>query len=321
MVTRRQLETTLAHGANARVAQEAEIRAAKDVILGEYRQSEAYKRDVLELLRPDLQRTLGQVHDYKQFVQQIAQNIDVILETRFPGESIDAKLEKAEHEEAAIYWAAQLMDEKLDVALFLLNPDRIHGLRDDRPFRFHGLVSKYWKIYQRQIEAKGLKVIQHGDSYADVDGNSRALAVVVHAFIDNAVKYAPPGSRIILAFEESEESIRFTVESLGPPISVAERETIFDLFVRGEEAARRHADGTGFGLASAKVVATALDIEIALEQDDAPQPSDTRTTSAYMVVPRDVTRRRRAVAETVTPRSRGKRRRGRQNSRQADAGR
>lgn len=307
----------------ANAAQEAEIRAAKDAILSEYRKSEAYKRDVLELLRPDLQRTLGQVHDYKQFVQQIVQNIDVILETRFPGESIDVKLEKAEHEEAAIYWAAQLMDEKLDVALFLLNPDRIHNLRDDRPFRFHGLVAKYWKIYQRQIEAKALRVVQHGESRADVDGNSRALAVVVHAFIDNSVKYAPPGSRIVFAFEESAESIKFTVESLGPPITPAERQTIFDLFVRGEEAARRHADGTGFGLASAKVVATALDIEIGLEQGDVPERGDTRTTSAYMVVPRDVTGRRRAATEAAAPRPRNRRRRDRPNrkGRQNDLGR
>lgn len=284
-ITRDQLESTVAQGVRATQAQLDEISARKDAILAEYRESEEYKRDVVELLRPDLQRTLAQVHDYKAFVQQIVQNIDVILETRFPGQSIETKLEKAEHEEAAIYWAAQLMDEKLDVALFLLNPGRIHELRDERPFRFHGLVTKYRKIYERQIDAKGLRVRQEGESYSKVEGNSRALAVIVHAFIDNAVKYAPAGSKIVFAFEENNGRLKFTVESLGPPLLAEEKDQIFQLFVRGREAAKRFSDGTGFGLASARVVADALRIEIGLAQGDDPQPADTRLTTAYCVVP------------------------------------
>jgi signal transduction histidine kinase len=283
-ITRAQLEATLAQGARASADQEAEIRERKDRILAEYRESKEYEQDALTLLRPDLERTLGQVHDYKQFVQQILQNIDVLLETRFPGEAIEDKLEKAQHEEAAIYWAAQLMDEKLDVALFLLNPDRIHELRDDRPFRFHGVVTKYRKIYERQAEAKGLKFHQGGESYGSADGNARALSVIVHAFIDNAVKYAPAGSSIMLVFDEAEDVITFSVESLGPPIRDDEQERIFDLFVRGAEAAKRNADGTGFGLASARAVAIALDVEIGIDQDTQVRPGDTRKTVAYMKV-------------------------------------
>jgi signal transduction histidine kinase len=285
-VERKQLEATVARAQLADRMDLEDIRRKKDEVLAEYRQTEEYKRDVVELLRPDLQRTLGQVHDYKAFVQQIVQNIDVILETRFPGESIDEKLAKAEHEEAAIYWAAQLMDEKLDVALFLLNPERIHSLREDRPFRFHGLVTKYRKIYQRQADAKGLTFVQAGDSYASVDGNSRALAVIVHAFIDNAVKYAPAGSKVVLAFEETSDSVRLAIESLGPIIKPDERQAIFDLFVRGEEATRAFTDGTGFGLASAKLVADALGLQIGVDQSSTESELGQRETTAWMIVPK-----------------------------------
>lgn len=283
-IARAQLEATLAQGTAMSLAEEEELRAAKDQVLADYRDTREYQKDAIELLRPDLQRTLGQVHDYKLFVQQIVQNIDVILETRFPGLSIDAKLDKADHEEAAIYWAAQLMDEKLDVALLLLNPNRIHELGDNKPFRFHGLVTKYRKIYQRQIDAKGLRVRQEGESYSNVEGNSRGLAVIVHAYIDNAVKYAPAGTAIVLAYEETNGELEFSVESLGPPVREHERSKIFDLFVRGEEAARRFSDGTGFGLASARVVADALGIRIGVDHGDTIQSGDVCHFKAHITV-------------------------------------
>lgn len=291
-ITRAQLEKTLAKGVEATAALERELQSRRDQIIADYRESEKYQTDVVGLLRPDLERTLAQVHDYKQFVQQIIQNLDVLLEMRFPGESIEEKLDKAHHEEVAIYWSARLMDEKLDAALFLLYPERIHELRERGRFRFHGLVTKYRKIYERQIDAKQLKVATLGDSFSDVEGNSRAIAIIPHAFIDNAVKYAPAGTKIVLAFEESDELIRFAVESYGPPVLEEERDHIFDLFVRGSEAQRRHSEGTGFGLASAQNVATALGLQLSFDQkQDRRGPNDTRWTIFGVTLPRNGARR------------------------------
>lgn len=286
VITRAQLTRTLAKAEVATATLEQELRERMDSILSDYQSSEAYKHEAVALLRPEMERTLAQVHDYKQFVQQIVQNIDVILETRFPGELIDAKLDKAEHEETAIYWAAQLMDEKLDAALYLLYPERLHEMRDRGCFRFHGLATKYRKIYQRYIEAKGLKLRTEGESWSKVEGNARAISIIPHTFIDNAVKYAPPGSTITLEFEESAHHLRFSVESYGPLIHAEEQDRIFDLFFRGDEAKRRNSEGTGFGLASAHNVATALRLPITVEQKhDRRGPEDTVLTIASVTLP------------------------------------
>lgn len=285
-VTRDQLARTIAQGDVALAELQSELQERLDRVVEEYRASRGYEQDVVDLLRPELQQTLAQVHDYKQFVQQITQNIDVILEQRFPGEPIDRKLDMAEHEETAIYWAAQLMDEKLDAALYLMYPERIHELRDRGRFRFHGLVTKYRKIYQRQCDAKRLRVHSQGESRALVEGNGRAISIIPHTFIDNAVKYAPEGSSIILAFEENHDSLTFSVESFGPPILPEERAKICELFFRGSEARRRNGDGTGFGLASAQNVARVLDLPMSVTQDDTRTgPEDTRFTVATVTVP------------------------------------
>ena len=204
------------------------------------------------------------MHDYKQFVQQVIQNLDVVLEREFPGLPIEAKVEKASHEERAIYWAAMLMDEKLDAALLLQDPARIHSTT--RRFSFHGLITKYVRIYQRRIDEKNVRLVM-GGTHAELEGNPRAISVIPHALIDNAIKYAPSGTRIDIAFEESPGKLTLCVDSWGPRIGDRECERIFDLFYRGEAARNVDTEGTGVGLAQAQLVAKEIGTRIDVEQD------------------------------------------------------
>jgi len=247
---------------------ESKLRAEMDSVVAEFRDSKGYQQEMVELLRPDLERTLTQVHDYKQFVQQIVQNMNVILESRYPGMPLDEKLDKATHEETAIYWAAILMDEKLDAALFLEASERIHEPREQGRTRLHGLVLKYIRIYKSRADRKNLTVSVVGDSWGKVQGNVRALGIIPHTLIDNALKYAPQGSRITLAFEERDDEILFSVESYGPEIEADERPRVFDLFFRAKAARQMSSEGTGFGLASAQNIAKAHSTEITLDQSD-----------------------------------------------------
>jgi len=256
-----------------------ELRAKKDAIVAEYRNSREYQQEIVELLRPEVQEALGQVHDYKQFVQQIIQNMNVILETRFPRIPLEEQLDAASHEEAAIYWAARLMEEKLDAALYLMYPDRINDLHERKRFRFHGAVTKYRKIYQRRLEAKHLNLVLEGESYGQVEGNPRAIPIIAHSLIDNAIKYAPEGTAITLRFRETSDWIDFSVISSGPPILPGERGRIFDLFYRGEIARKRDSEGTGFGLASAQNIAKAIGTVVTVQQGNDVGPEDTRLTT------------------------------------------
>jgi signal transduction histidine kinase len=273
-----EVNAAIAHARLATDQLEAELRKTKDVLIAEYKETKEYQTEIAEALRPDIQKALGQVHDYKQFVQQVIQNINVILGKRFPNLTIEEQLDAASHEEVAIYWAARLMEEKLDAALYVMYPDRIHELRDRRRFRFHGAVTKYRKIYQRRLEESGLELVLSGESHGDVESNPRAITVIPHALIDNAIKYAPEKSKIELSFQETDH-IDFSVASYGPIIYEDERDKIFDLFYRGRDAARRDSEGTGFGLASAQIIAKSLGTEIEVRQEPKAGPQDCRWTT------------------------------------------
>jgi signal transduction histidine kinase len=278
VVRRRDLERIAEAAAQARDEEAVETRSRMDEVVREFRESKTYQQEVLELLRPDFERALTQIHDYKQFVQQIVQNMNVILETRYPGLEFDKKLERATHHERALYWAAALMDEKLDAALFLEAPERIDEPREHGRFRLHGLVTKYVRIYKSRADNKQVTISMRGESWASIEGNSRALGIVPHTMIDNAIKYAPEGSRVFVTFLESGNTVTFGVESFGPKIEMEELHRIFDLFYRGQHAREMSSEGTGFGLASAQNVAKAHDTEIRVRQTERRGPGGTFET-------------------------------------------
>ncbi len=66
--------------------------------------------------------------------------------------------------------------------------------------------------------------------------------------LDNAGKYAPAGSAIVVSAARIDDAVTFTVDDHGPGIPIQDRERVFDLFYRVGRG-DRHGKGTGLGLA------------------------------------------------------------------------
>jgi K+-sensing histidine kinase KdpD len=85
--------------------------------------------------------------------------------------------------------------------------------------------------------------------------DERAVAEVIYALVDNAVKYSPPSGVIKVAAQAGADSmVQLVVEDQGPGIPVELREQVFDKFFRamrdGDLAGSK--PGAGMGLAIAK---------------------------------------------------------------------
>jgi len=78
-----------------------------------------------------------------------------------------------------------------------------------------------------------------------VIGDSVRLRMLLDNLLDNAIRYAPPGSRVTVRVTGGEE-IALMVEDNGPGIPEAERERVFQRFYRVLD---NGADGSGLGLA------------------------------------------------------------------------
>jgi two-component system, OmpR family, sensor histidine kinase KdpD len=82
--------------------------------------------------------------------------------------------------------------------------------------------------------------------------------------IDNAAKYAPPGSRIDITVRSNGGTVRAEIADEGPGIPADCLDSVFDRFVRVQGGDRRRA-GTGLGLAICRGFVEAMDGSIAAQ--------------------------------------------------------
>jgi two-component system phosphate regulon sensor histidine kinase PhoR len=87
--------------------------------------------------------------------------------------------------------------------------------------------------------------------------DEHAIQVAVVNLIDNALKYAPEGERVLVTATASKKTVQVRVTDQGPGIPPDDRKRIFDRFVRGKGAGEEGARGSGIGLALVKHIAEA----------------------------------------------------------------
>jgi two-component system sensor histidine kinase KdpD len=80
--------------------------------------------------------------------------------------------------------------------------------------------------------------------------------------LENAAKFSPPGSRILVQAARWEDTVQVRVADRGPGIPLEERASAFEPFTRGD----REGSATGLGLAIAHAVVTAHGGTIRIEE-------------------------------------------------------
>jgi len=107
------------------------------------------------------------------------------------------------------------------------------------------------RIAYRLVAAKGLEV--------EVD--RRALEQVLTNLVDNAVKYCPEGSSVVLRAERTEgpvPGVRLRVEDDGGGIEEKHLPRLFERFYRVDAGRSREMGGTGLGLSIVKHLVEAM---------------------------------------------------------------
>jgi signal transduction histidine kinase len=116
-------------------------------------------------------------------------------------------------------------------------------------------------------QARGSALELSADEQATVHGDAAALAVLLRNLVDNALRYTPAGGEVqVTIAREPDGAVRLAVDDSGPGIPAAERERVFERFVRGSSAAQE--SGSGLGLAIVRSIAWRHGATLALE--DAP---------------------------------------------------
>jgi two-component system OmpR family sensor kinase/two-component system sensor histidine kinase QseC len=104
--------------------------------------------------------------------------------------------------------------------------------------------------------ARGSRITLEADDAVSVPGDAAALAMLLRNLVDNALRYSPAGGTVCLTLRSGTDGRTgplLTVDDSGPGIPAADRERVFERFVRGAAAAQ--ASGSGLGLAIVRAIA------------------------------------------------------------------
>jgi len=113
------------------------------------------------------------------------------------------------------------------------------------------VLANYWT----PVESARIEVLS-SDASLTVKGDRGLLAMILAQYIDNALKYSTPNTKIEVSVQENYSQALVSVHNIGPTIRIEDRERVFDRFYRAADQ-KEAISGTGIGLSIAKKAAEA----------------------------------------------------------------
>lgn len=206
----------------------------------ELRQTEAMRRDFIANVSHELRTPLSILRGY----------LETLLENpKQPPAELLRILEVMERHSNRLNL---LVDDVLSLAR-LEGPGMALDLAPIRCANFLGDVMRDW---ERKFAAKKLQAeLDVPDDLPPLRADESRLQEVVYNLLDNAVKYSPPGGRVIVRARRADGRITIAVSDDGPGIPARDLPRIFERFYRADKARHRELGGTGLGLSIVKHIA------------------------------------------------------------------
>lgn len=99
--------------------------------------------------------------------------------------------------------------------------------------------------------------VKHADTFLLVKMDSRLIMQVIINLVDNAIKYTPPESNIIIEIKKEQNQAVITVSDDGTGITQEAKAHIFDMFYTAETKSADSRRSLGLGLALCKSIVAA----------------------------------------------------------------
>lgn len=154
----------------------------------------------------------------------------------------------------------------IDVINYKLNPKFF--LSQEKDLRnLHGKFSKIIQSFERRKKDKRIKIILNCEVKSLVN-TFPIFETVPYITLDNAIKYSPKDSEIIVEIIDYSSFIRITIQNNGPYVTENEKIHLFDYSFRGKEAIKMSKIGQGFGLNFLKEIIELHNGSVKIESGD-----------------------------------------------------
>ena len=119
------------------------------------------------------------------------------------------------------------------------------------------LLQDVEQSFREVARAQAVDLSIENEASTPVKADREAAHQVFANLVDNALKYAATGGRIIIGARPTHHAVEFYVQDFGPGISSEHLPRLFERFYRVDKARSRESGGTGLGLAIAKHIVLA----------------------------------------------------------------
>ncbi len=121
-------------------------------------------------------------------------------------------------------------------------------------------------LFRERAEKKGVRLVSElTAALPAVEGDPRALEHVLSNLVDNAVKYCPSGTRIVVSASADDARVRLVVADTGNGIPAEHLPRVFERFYRVDAGRSRELGGTGLGLSIVKHMVETMRGKVAVE--------------------------------------------------------
>jgi signal transduction histidine kinase len=202
------------------------------------------KEQLQELLRLREELEAMVVHDLRNPLNAVMIALSLLERMKDQVKDPDAFIRIMGHANSATQRMKQMISTLLDIAR--LKAGKL--VLNIREFDLSMLLKDIIEM-EKTMTTGAIEIITQTLPGLMVKADRDVLGRVVANLLDNAVKYAPPSSKIeITAHLQDNQTIRIIVTDAGPGVPLEERERIFDKFTRVKGAEYEKRSGTGLGL-------------------------------------------------------------------------
>jgi heavy metal sensor kinase len=111
------------------------------------------------------------------------------------------------------------------------------------------LLERATQSARARVDGQDIRIELDAPGDLVVMGDSDRMRQAVDNLLDNAVRYAPPGSLVTVTGRTDDSRLRITVTDEGPGFEESFLPRAFQRFARGDDARADGSDGAGLGLA------------------------------------------------------------------------
>jgi two-component system phosphate regulon sensor histidine kinase PhoR len=157
----------------------------------------------------------------------------------------------------------QLVDDMLDLSRIEARELKLEA----KPVRPLAVVQQVFASLSTEATRRQIELKTTLPTDLQVLADSGALEQIFMNLVDNAIKYSPEGSRLLIRHERVDALVKLIITDNGPGIESRHLPRLFERFYRVDAGRTRGVGGTGLGLAIVKHLVEAMGGSISVDSE------------------------------------------------------